>query len=229
MGFLEQVRTSCGPQSLSKRRMPGLGVCGSSGASKTPLSGPLGRIVPSGGNEGRPATHLHEGHGLYLLDDGTRSRGKREQVRTSCGPQSLSKRRMPGLGVCGSSTPPSSPQRLETRSRKRSRTHSASSPSADSNGSLGATVGAQRATSRITTDYRGGTASAYKTWLQGIDPQTKGKPAYASYIGVKVAQQLETGWGVGVVCCITADPHCLWSGDRCLEDSTHPTGSTPGS
>ena len=27
MGFLEQVRTSCGPQSLSKSRMPGLGVC----------------------------------------------------------------------------------------------------------------------------------------------------------------------------------------------------------
>ena len=26
MGFLEQVRTSCGPQSLSKHRMPGLGV-----------------------------------------------------------------------------------------------------------------------------------------------------------------------------------------------------------
>jgi hypothetical protein len=46
MGFLEQVRTSCGPQSLSKRRMPGLGVCGSSGASKTPLSWPLGSIVP---------------------------------------------------------------------------------------------------------------------------------------------------------------------------------------
>jgi hypothetical protein len=45
MGFLEQVRTSCGPQSLSKRRMPGLGVCGSSGSSKTPLiAGPLGSI-----------------------------------------------------------------------------------------------------------------------------------------------------------------------------------------
>ena len=56
MGFLEQVRTSCGPQSLSKHRMPGLGVCGSSGASKTPLSWPLGSIVPSGGHKGRPAT-----------------------------------------------------------------------------------------------------------------------------------------------------------------------------
>ena len=56
MGFLEQVRTSCGPQSLSKRRMPGLGVCGSSGASKTPLSCPLGSIVPSGGHKGHSAT-----------------------------------------------------------------------------------------------------------------------------------------------------------------------------
>ena len=56
MGFLEQVRTSCGPQSLSKRRMPGLGVCGSSGASKTPLSWPLGSIVPSVGHKGHSAT-----------------------------------------------------------------------------------------------------------------------------------------------------------------------------
>ena len=56
MGFLEQVRTSCGPQSLSKRRMPGLGVCGSSGVSKTLLSWPLGSIGPSGGHKGRSAT-----------------------------------------------------------------------------------------------------------------------------------------------------------------------------
>ncbi len=37
----------------------------------------------------------------------------------------------------------------------------------------------------------------YKTWLQllqGIDPQPKGKPAYASYIGAKVAQRIKTGW-----------------------------------
>ena len=27
--------------------------------------------------------------------------------------------------------------------------------------------------------------------LQGIDPQTKGKPAYASYIGAKVHQRFE--------------------------------------
>ena len=56
MGFLEQVSTSCGPQSLSKRRMLGLGVCGSSGASKTPLNWPLGSIVPSGGHKGHSAT-----------------------------------------------------------------------------------------------------------------------------------------------------------------------------
>jgi hypothetical protein len=43
--------------------------------------------------------------------------------------------------------------------------------------------------------------------LQGIDPQTKGKPAYASYIGAKVAQRFETDWGVVVVCFVTADPH----------------------
>ena len=55
-GFLEQVRTSCGPQSLSKSRMPDLGVCGSSGASKPPLSCPLGSIVPSGGHKGHSVT-----------------------------------------------------------------------------------------------------------------------------------------------------------------------------
>ena len=58
-----------------------------------------------------PPTHLPKGHGLELVDDGTPSRGRGrldvmgflEQVRTSCGPQSLSKGRMPGLGVCGPS------------------------------------------------------------------------------------------------------------------------------
>jgi hypothetical protein len=44
MGFFEQVSTSCGPQSLSKCRMPGLGVCGPSGASNTRLSWPLGSL-----------------------------------------------------------------------------------------------------------------------------------------------------------------------------------------
>ena len=102
----------------------------------------------------------------------------------------------------------SSPPGTEQRSRKRARPDSASSPSADSNGSLGAAIGAQRTTSRNTTDlFQGGTANAYKVWLQGIDQQPAGKPAYASYIGAKLAQTFDnTGWGVGVVCCITADP-----------------------
>ena len=45
-------------KSLSKHRMPGLGVCGCSGASKTPLSCPLGSIVTSGGHRGHSATML---------------------------------------------------------------------------------------------------------------------------------------------------------------------------
>ena len=92
-------------------------------------------------------------------------------------------------------------------------------------------VGAQRTTSRITTDritYRGGNASAYTTWLQGIDPQTGGKPAYASYIGAKVAQHLDdTGWGVGVVCCITADPHRKSVTRTPAPDAIYPTKSQP--
>jgi hypothetical protein len=52
----------------------------------------------------------------------------------------------------------------------------------------------KRATSRIYTNrYQGGAASTYKTWLQGIDPETKGKPVYASYIAAKVHQRCETG------------------------------------
>ena len=74
MGFLEQVRTSCGPQSLSKCRMPGLGVCGPSGASNTRLSWPLGSMDCR--NKSALAAKL----------------------------RFLSKSmRMPGLGVCGSS------------------------------------------------------------------------------------------------------------------------------
>ena len=50
---------------------------------------------------------------------------------------------------------------------------------------------------RVTADsYQGHTPSTYKTWLQGIDPRTAGTPAYTSYIGAKVAQHFETGWGV---------------------------------
>jgi hypothetical protein len=70
----------------------------------------------------------------------------------------------------------------------------------DSNNSFGAAIGDQRATSRINTNrYQGGTTSDYNTCLQGIAPKTAGKPAFASHIGVKVDQQFETGWGVGVV------------------------------
>jgi hypothetical protein len=66
-------------------------------------------------------------------------------------------------------------------------------------------VDAQRDIRRVTADsYQGHAPSTYRTWLQGIDPQTAGKPAYTSYIGAKVAQHFETGWGVGVVCCIAS-------------------------
>ena len=62
-------------------------------------------------------------------------------------------------------------------------------------------VDAQRNIRRVTADsYQGHTPSTYRTWLQGIDPQTAGKPAYTSYIGAKVAQHFETGWGVAVSC-----------------------------
>jgi hypothetical protein len=68
-------------------------------------------------------------------------------------------------------------------------------------------VDAQRDIRRVTANsYQGHTPSTYRTWLLGIDPQTKGKPAYTSYIGAKGDQHFETGWGVGVVCCIAADP-----------------------
>ncbi|OBQ29585.1 MAG: hypothetical protein AN487_24250, partial [Anabaena sp. CRKS33] len=110
-GFFEQVRTSCGPQSLSKSRMPGLGVCcAPRGPQNKAPAGPWGASHRRGVKED-PPTHLPKGHGLDLVDDGTPSRGRGrldvmgflEQVRTSCGPQSLSKSRMPGLGVCGPS------------------------------------------------------------------------------------------------------------------------------
>ena len=85
----------------------------------------------------------------------------------------------PPGGWPAGSTSPSSPQGLETRSRKRTRTDSASSPSAASNGTLGAVVDAHRDIRRVTADsYQGHTPSTYKAWLQGIDPQTAGKPAY---------------------------------------------------
>jgi hypothetical protein len=133
----------------------------------------------------------------------------------------------PGGWQAGS-TSLSSPQGLETRSRKRARTHSASSPPADSNGTLGADVDARKDIRRVTTDsYQGNTAIAYRTWLQSIDQQTTGKPAYTSYIGAKVAQFFETGWGVGVVCCITADPRLRSMIRTPAPDALCPTKSQP--
>ena len=88
-------------------------------------------------------------------------------------------------------------------------------------GTLGAVVDAQRAIRRVTADsYQGHAPSTYRTWLQGIDPRTAGTPAYTSYIGAKVAQHFETGWGVGVVCCIAADPRLKSSGP--LPNSSQP-------
>lgn len=134
----------------------------------------------------------------------------------------------PPGGWPAGSTSPSSPQGLETRSRKRARTHSASSPSAASNGTLGAVVDAHRDIRRVTADsYQGHTPSTYKAWLQGIDPQTAGKPAYTSYIGAKVAQPFETGWGVGVVCCIAADPRLKSMTRMPAPDALRPTKSQP--
>jgi hypothetical protein len=64
---------------------------------------------------------------------------------------------------------------------------------------MGAAVDARKDIRRVTTDrYQGNTVSAYRTWLQSIDQQTTGKPAYTLYIGAKVAQHFETGWGVCV-------------------------------
>ena len=131
----------------------------------------------------------------------------------------------PPGGWPAGSTYPSSPQGLETRSRKRTRTDSASSSSAASNCTLGAVVDAHRDIRRVTADsYQGNTTSTYRAWLQDIDPQTAGKPAYTSYIGAKVDQHFETGWGVSVVCCIAADPRLSPSGIR---PSNTTTASSP--
>ena len=93
---------------------------------------------------------------------------------------------------------------------------------------MGAVVDAQRAIRRVTADnYQGHTPSTYKTWLQGIDPRTAGTPAYTSYIGAKVAQHFETGWGVGVVCCIAADPRLKSVTRTPAPDALRPTKSQP--
>jgi hypothetical protein len=56
---------------------------------------------------------------------------------------------------------------------------------------------------------------------------TTGKPAYTSYIDAKVAQHFETGWGVGVVCCITADPRLRSMTRTPAPDALRPTKSHP--
>ena len=136
----------------------------------------------------------------------------------------------PPGGWPAGSTSPSSPQGPETRSRKPAHTHGFGLIAIC--GTLGADpkskaeVDAQRDNSRVTADsYQGDTPSTYRAWLQHIDPQTPGKPP--SYIGAKVDQHFETGWGVGVVCCIAADP-CLKSMTRTpTPDALRPTKSQP--
>jgi hypothetical protein len=89
-------------------------------------------------------------------------------------------------------------------------------------------VDAQRALRRITADsYQGHTTSTYRTWIQGIDPRTAGTPDYMSYIGAKVAQHFETGWGVGVVCCIAADLRLKSVTRTPSPDALRPTKSQP--
>ena len=93
---------------------------------------------------------------------------------------------------------------------------------------LGAVVDAHKDIRRVTADsYQGHTPSTYRAWLQDIDPQTAGKPAYTSYIGAKVAQPFETGWGVGVVCCIAADPRLKSVTRTPAPDALRPTKSQP--
>jgi hypothetical protein len=77
------------------------------GPQNKPPAGPWGASHRRGVKED-PRSHPRKGRALDLVDDGTRSRGRGrldvmgflEHVSTSCGPQSLSKSRMPGLGVC---------------------------------------------------------------------------------------------------------------------------------
>ena len=71
MGFLEQVLTSCGPQSLSKSRMPGLGVCGRSlgGLKPTPQLAP-GEHRTVGGSNRTPRHTSARGMGETWLTTG---------------------------------------------------------------------------------------------------------------------------------------------------------------
>ena len=63
--------------------------------------------------------------------------------------------------------------------------------------------------------------------LPGIDPKAGGQPAYATYNGAKVDQQFNAGWGIGVVCCITADPHRKSMTRTPAPDAIYPTKSQP--
>ena len=56
---------------------------------------------------------------------------------------------------------------------------------------------------KTSTDmFPGGTANAYKTWLQSIAPENTDS-SYISYIGAKVAMDFEgTGWAIGKMQCI---------------------------
>jgi len=185
-----------------------------------------------------PALHfdhiLHFDHHLYDGSAVNWAHELPEKQRNERRPMQRDERKRaaqtpPPGGWPAGSTSPSSPQGLEARSRKRARTDSASSPSAESNGTtLGAVVDAQRDIRRVTADsYQGHAPSTYRTWLQGIDPQTAGKPAYTSYIGAKVAQHFETGWGVGVVCCIASDPRLKSMTRTPAPDALRPTKSQP--
>jgi hypothetical protein len=63
---------------------------------------------------------------------------------------------------------------------------------------------------------------------QTYEPRVAISTRYVSYIGVKVSQQFETGWGVVVVCCITAYPHSHSVTRSPPEpDTIYPTKSQP--
>ena len=49
-------------------------------------------------------------------------------------------------------------------------------------------------------DHQPQHANAYKVWLQGIDQQPEGKPAYASYIVPRSPRRSTTQVGVSVSC-----------------------------
>jgi hypothetical protein len=83
---------------------------------------------------------------------------------------------------------------------------------------------------------RGTSAASQPTATKGTPPAPTGpgskasthRPhAYTSYMGEKVAQHFETGWGVGVVCCIAADPRLKSRTRTPALDALRPTKSQP--